>query len=446
MSSHKFLRNDTRNCFSERITTHLNLTRKTIFPIFANRITTPINTITMKKNIITLCLLAMTCAAVTAQVKKRPTAKKPAVAAKKPVQTKVNDKFAILQLDEWANNGLFEDAENIYILDYPNGESNALRAVNKKTGEIKIVIPKKTRRRAKILSAGADSTNLYFRLADIGLVKYNGTDVNTSEVILPEREWNAPDAYLTKAQEYKKIITSTNGRYLGLLEGATSLVFDQKEHRVTGFYERASDGLLSDNGTLVYIYLSDIGAVPKGLPTPSSRNKQNAIGCKIWKMKEIGNGGGGELSGIWRDDVDSMIYVGMGEQVMRSPMKKMKWEEAYCLPGENKKFTRIACNGKHVLAVTDNYQKHFYEWNNKDLKGEPKISQELTTGIEGTYGMFGMFGEIKFNQVDYLYCDWNGNFWMQEGDGKFYIYNPDGIKGLAALKGKQTNNKLPEEE
>lgn len=60
--------------------------------------------------------------------------------------------------------------------------------------------------------------------------------------------------------------------------------------------------------------------------------------------------------------------------------------------------------------------------------------------------MFGMFGEIKFNQVDYLYCDWNGNFWMQEGDGKFYIYNPDGIKGLAALKGKQTNNKLPEEE
>lgn len=82
------------------------------------------------------------------------------------------------------------------------------------------------------------------------------------------------------------------------------------------------------------------------------------------------------LSGIWRDDVDSMIYVGMGEQVMRSPMKKMKWEEAYCLPGENKKFTRIACNGKHVLAVTDNYQKHFYEWNNKDLKGEPKISQE----------------------------------------------------------------------
>lgn len=71
-----------------------------------------------------------------------------------------------------------------------------------------------------------------------------------------------------------------------------------------------------------------------------------------------------------------MIYVGMGEQVMRSPMKKMKWEEAYCLPGENKKFTRIACNGKHVLAVTDNYQKHFYEWSNKDLKGEPKISQE----------------------------------------------------------------------
>jgi len=400
----------------------------------------------MKKNIIMLCLLAMTCVAITAQVKKRPTAKKPAAAAKKPVQSKVNDKFAILQLDEWANNGLFEDAENIYILDYPNGESNALRAVNKKTGEIKIVIPKKTRRRAKILSAGADSTNLYFRLADIGVVKYNGTDVNTSEVILPEGAWNDPAIFLTKAQEHKRIITSPSGRYLGLVNNATNLIIDQKEHRVTGFYDKATDGLLSERGTLVYINGDEIGALPKGLPSTSSRDKRNAIGSKIWKMKEIGNGGGGELSGIWRDDVDSMIYVGMGEQVMRSPMKKMKWEEVYCLPGENKKFTRIACNGKHVLAITDNYQKHFYEWNNKDLKGEPKISQELSTGIEGTYGMFGMFGEIKFNQVDYLYCDWNGNFWMQEGDGKFYIYNPDGIKGLAALKGKQTENKLPGEE
>ena len=42
-----------------------------------------------------------------------------------------------------------------------------------------------------------------------------------------------------------------------------------------------------------------------------------------------------------------------------------------------------------------------------------------------------------------LYCDWLGNFWMQEGDGKFYIYNPNGIKGLKALVGKVTNNALP---
>ena len=400
----------------------------------------------MKKMIMIACVLAMTSIAVTAQIKKKPAAKKPAAAAKKPAPAKVNNKFAILQLDEWIHNGLWEDAENIYFLDYPNGESNALRAVNKTTGEMKIVIPRKTRRRAKILSGGADSTNLYFRLADIGLVKYNGSDVNTSEVILPEGAWNDPAIFLTKAQEHKRIITSPNRRYLGLINDATNLIIDLKEHRVTGYYDKATDGLLSNSGTLIYINMDEIGILPKGIPTTSSRDKQNAIGSKIWKIKEIGNGGGGELSGIWRDDVDSMIYVGMGEQVMRSPMKKMRWEEAYCLPGENKKFTRIAYNGKHVLAVTDNYQKHFYEWDNKDLKGEPKISQELNTGIEGNYGMMGMmFGEIKFNQVDYLYCDWNGNFWIQEGDGKFYIYNPDGIKGLAALKGKQTNNKLPEE-
>jgi hypothetical protein len=35
---------------------------------------------------------------------------------------------------------------------------------------------------------------------------------------------------------------------------------------------------------------------------------------------------------------------------------------------------------------------------------------------------------------------------MQEGDGIFYIYNPDGIKGLTSLKGKWTKNELPKEE
>ena len=82
-----------------------------------------------------------------AQAKRKPTAKP---AAKKPAE-KVNNNFAILEFDEWINdNNPFEDEEYIYFLDYPSGSSNALRAVNKKTGEVKLVVPKKKRARTKI--------------------------------------------------------------------------------------------------------------------------------------------------------------------------------------------------------------------------------------------------------------------------------------------------------
>ena len=77
-----------------------------------------------------------------AQVKRGTAAKKPATAAKKPAAQKVNNNFAVLEFDDWINdNDPFEDEESIYFLDYPSGSSNALRAVNKQTGEVKRVSP-----------------------------------------------------------------------------------------------------------------------------------------------------------------------------------------------------------------------------------------------------------------------------------------------------------------
>ena len=45
-----------------------------------------------------------------------------------------------------------------------------------------------------------------------------------------------------------------------------------------------------------------------------------------------------------------------------------------------------------------------------------------------------------------VFTDSAGNLWIQTGDGEFVIYNPDGIVGLTALKGKLTKNELPKEE
>ena len=400
----------------------------------------------MRTKILTLlCLLGAGILIAQAQVKKRPAAKKPAAAAaKKPGATKSSGKFAILDFDQWIQHDLFEDANNIYFLDYKNGESNTLRAVDKKTGEVKIVVPRKTRRRAKILCAGADSSNIYMRLEDIGIVRFNGTDVNTSEVLVKQQPWG-DDAYLVKSMEGSKIITSPNGRYIALIGINNSLVFDQQEKLITGYYGDAWDGILSNNGTLFYHGMENICILPKGQPTPNFRDKKNAIGHKEWKMKEIGNGGGGEVTAIWRDDVDNVLYVAMGEHIMRSPMKNMKWEEAYVLPGENKKFTRVAFSQKHVFAETDNFEKHYYEWTNKKLEGTPTITKqmEFETDIVGKEKWTGLERKEKISSVSSVYCDWNGNFWLREGDGRFFIYNPNGIVGLSALKGKITKSELP---
>ena len=397
-----------------------------------------------------LTIVALLCAVVltaSAQARKRSAAGKPAAAAAKKAATpKPSGKFAILQIDEWANNGLFEDAENVYILDYPNGDANTLRAVNKKTGEVTVVVPRKTRSRAKILCGGADSTNVYLRLADIGIVKFNGTDVNTSEVLVPQVESGKPNDYLTRPMEGKRIITSPNGRYIALLDAnRTTLVYDQEEKRVTGYYGNAYNAVLSNSGTLVYYDYSTVSVLPKGHPTSNYSDKVNQQGLRQWKKSEIGNGGGGEITGLWCDYADSQIYLVMGEQIMRSPMKQMKWEEAYVLPGENKVFMRAAFSQNHVLAETDNFEKHYYEWDNKKLEGTPTITKqmEFETDVTVKEKWTGLEVKEKISSVGYMYTDWLGNFWMQQGDGRFYIYNPDGIKGYAALKGKLTEHKLP---
>ena len=54
--------------------------------------------------------------------------------------------------------------------------------------------------------------------------------------------------------------------------------------------------------------------------------------------------------------------------------------------------------------------------------------------------------KIMLTDVRRLYYDKAGNLWIQVADGRFVIYNPDGIKGLTSLKGKITENNLPKEE
>lgn len=413
----------------------------------------------MKRNLSKLAFMAIAVLAgvvlcvqtASAQAKRKPTAKPAArqaakPAAKKPAE-KVNNNFAILEFDEWINdNNPFEDEEYIYFLDYPGGSSNALRAVNKKTGEVKLVVPKKKRARTKICSAGSDGKNIYMRLEGKGIALFNGTDVNTSELVFPQND----KGFLSYGNRGSNIITSPNGRYL-FFYGDSPILYDLEKKQVmrVGISSTTIGAIVTDDGLLIGTDYSEIftgGRNPN--VTPDTGSPKNREGLKVTRGNKIDNGAGGDFCSIWYDAADTTVYVAIGEQVLKSKaVADLKFQEVYCLPGENKKFTKVVCNGKRVFALTDHYEKHIYEWDNKDMTGTPKISKELDTGIHYTdkYGYTDP-NTKKVSYVGRIFFDSMGNLWMQESDARFYIYNPDGIQGLTTLKGKWTKNELPKEE
>lgn len=394
----------------------------------------------MKK--LTILLMAMLVPTMMlAQAKKRPVAKN--APAKKPA-AKVNNNFAVLEFDEWINhNHPFEDEENIYFLG--NGNSpNVLRAVNKQTGEVKIVVPPKKRARTMICCAGSDGKNVYMRLENKGIALFNGTDVNTSEIVVPQSDQYK--GFLIYGNRGYNIIGSPNGRYI-MLYGDNPIVYDKEEGRVVRYGSSGSSfPILTDDGMVIDCDYKGLFTQVKGNPVLDYTSPKNNVDRKYFDFKGVDNGANGDVCSMWYDIPDNMVYIARGEQILKSPVQPdLDFKEVYCLPGENKEFRQVAFNGSRVFAVTDNYQKKFYEWDNKDMTGEPKISESIDTGVTFTSAS-GLTRKYVISDAKRLYYDKAGNLWVQVADGRFIIYNPDGIKGLTALKGKYTENKLPKEE
>ena len=342
----------------------------------------------MKK--ITILLLAfMVPMLMQAQAKRRPAGAKAATTAKKPAQKatqKVNNNFAIVQFDEWMKHDVFEDENNIYFLGTTYGE-NTFRAIDKKTGDIRIVVPKKKRARPQICSAGSNGKDVFMRIENKGIIRFNGTDVNTSEMILPQSEQYK--GHLIFGNRGDRIIGSPDGKQIALV-GDDVVAYDLEKKMVVrhcgaGILKTDASVLFLDNGTIVKgCPFALMFIKPQLIPAPNieSMNKTNLQNVDEYNIKKIGNGGGGEATDVIYYRADTMLYAGFGEQVLKTRTDKIAWQEAYTLPGENKKFVHIAAMGKnHVIGQTDNYEKKFYVWDNKDFTGQPTILKNIDTGI-----------------------------------------------------------------
>lgn len=356
-------------------------------------------------------------------------------AANKTTTPKVSNKYAILNLvDDWVKERPCESATDIYFFDIYHSDANTLRAVNKETGEVRIVIPRKTRNRPRVLAVGCDSKDLYLLVADKGIVKYDGQSVQTSPLLLAEGG-DAKES-LKHNDVIRRIIFSPNGKYAALVGEDNILIDVEKGFKpIRKVSVNHNDIILLDDGTMVVAAGTDVIVFPFGKP------------AKVFSKKDIGNGGEGEAVALYFNETTKTLYVAMGEQVLKTQfddIDNIAWKEAFLLPGENKHFIRFAMNAKHAFGQTSLFDKQYYDWSAGDLTSTPVITKTIKTDVvDREQWKENTHKEEIYSLQEHMFYDQKGNLWLQRGDGSFVIYNPDGISGLTQLKGKVVYHRLP---
>lgn len=370
-----------------------------------------------------------------AQAKRKPAAGKPATAAKA-----ANNKFAIVLFDEWIQN-VYEDAGNIYFQGTQYGDLNTLRAADKQTGAFRFVVPKKKSDRSKIICSGCDGTNIYMQLEAKGIVRFNGTDVNTSEVLVPEGPNGQETYYIWPANRGEAMSFSPNARFLAM-KADPCIVLDTQTKKVVRMVRRTEEGyLVTDNGDFYAIRENGLWKYPNnGGVHPSEFNKLNEKGIETFSFQKLTGSYYGEYHGMYSDAVQQAVYLPVKNKLLKFTFGTQQWSEAYAFDDESKEFGRMAFCPQHIFACTSDYAKPFCEWAGMNLTTQPKTIDKLKTGIK--LGTSPYEPPFDVTLVKSLYYDTQSNLWIQVSDKQFVVYNPDGIKGLSSLIGKCTKHEI----
>ena len=364
--------------------------------------------------------------------------RKPAT-ANKPVQT-ANNKFAIVLFDEWIQN-IYEDGKNIYFQGTQYGDLNTLRAADKETGAFRFVVPIKKSDRSKIICSGCDGTNIYMQLEEKGIVRFNGTDVNTSDVLVPKGPNGQETYYIWPANRGEAMSFSPNGRFLAM-KADPCIVLDTQTKKVVRMVRRTEEGyLVNDNGDFYAIRESGVWKYPNnGGVHPNESNKLNEKGIESFSFEKLTGSYYGEYHGMYSDASQQAIYLPVKNKMLKFSMGSQQWSVAFAFSDESRELGCAAFSSQRVFACTSDYSKPFCEWASQDLASQPKDFDKLNTGIK--LGESPYESPVEVTLVKSLYYDTQGNLWMQTSDQQFVIYNPDGIKGFSGLKGKCTKHNI----
>jgi len=327
-------------------------------------------------------------------------------------------KFAVIgQLNHASIGKPFAENDKYVYFMQDTYEDNAVLAVDKMTGELSEVVPGKRKGdRPSIISIGAHGKDLYLDVEDRGVVRYNGEDVKTSEVI-HEIDRGFMD-------DFKKIAISPNGRYLAYAgQNCHGYVFDLKEGNklVKNFHDAFVDFLVTDDGDFFGI---------NNFRVLVYRNNGNTDGDAT---------NFAEINALLKDNpiairqIGGDIYIAGGKRVMKTNAKTFNWTEAASLAGNGLKLYdgALADNGKGFAYMSDNDLNRFTLFDVKNNR--PTLMKKLETNIN-----VGRKLPLTVETADNIYFDSFGNIWMVESSGAGFIvvYNPKGINRLRSLAGR----------
>lgn len=326
--------------------------------------------------------------------------------------------FGVVDQEETIERPLEEDAKNIYMLQASYGSKNGVIAVEKSTGKVFEVVPVKTKQdHPTIYSIGSDGKNLYLDVQGIGIIRYDGKSIDSSEKLVSDPDFKPG----WTGSPFKRIIFSPNGRYMAYV-GERAKVYDLQYDKkcIKETYEcGAASQVLTDDGDLFsvdayrIIVARNNGNKDEGTTTTASVS--DVTGGAPCQLHIVGN----------------EVFITGGKKLLKTDMKKFDWKSVSNMPDkENFKISEMNGDGRG-FAVTDaggNFKVHA----TFDTTGAtPKLTGKLTTPFKNQYNQV-----VDTHNVTSLHYDHTGNLWLQYALNGYLIYNPEGIVGLSEVAGK----------
>ena len=338
--------------------------------------------------------------------------------------TRSTKKFAVIDhrfKNESIDQPFAENDKYVYFLQ-PSHEDNAVLAVDKQSGTITEAIPGKRKGdRPSIYSIGARGNDLFLDVEGLGLVRYDGKDVKTSQVI-----GEVDRGFMSS---YKKIELSPNGRYLAYSgQNCTSYVYDLQSGNklIKRFHDGCEHFLVTDDGD--FFGINNFRAFVY-------RNNGNSDGDAT-NYVEIGELFKNKPAALRQ--INNEVYVAGGNKVMKTAVNEFKWTEATTLTGVGieLKDADIATDHSGFSVISDRSLNRFAHFATNSTT--PKVMKSLSTGIN-----VGRPKPLTVEIASNIHIDSNGNIWMVENTGTYFvvIYNPKGIVGLKNLAGKFVKQK-----